>query len=102
MIEMKRMPAGEKEEEEKKRNVEYLERYLKVILNSVEGSLKRELKMVSLELGKIVDIERRMKDQNKDAMWIDEFDTNNWIIQELRAIKEFLEKHVSYITGLIL
>ena len=96
------MPAGEKEEEEKKRNVEYLERYLKVILNSVEGSLKRELKMVSLELGKIVDIERRMKDQNKDAIWIDEFDTNNWIIQELRAIKEFLEQHVSYITGLIL
>jgi hypothetical protein len=102
MIELKRMPAGEKEEEEKKRNVEYLERYLKVILNSVEGSLKRELKMVSLELGKIVDIERRMKDQNKDAIWIDEFDTNNWIIQELRAIKEFLEQHVSYITGLIL
>ena len=95
------MPIGENKEEEKKRNVEYLERYLKVILNRVEGSLQRELKMVSLELEKIVDTERRMKDQNKDAMWIDEFDTNNWIIQELRAIKEFLEKHVSYITGLM-
>ncbi|MDD1777597.1 MAG: hypothetical protein LUQ65_05455 [Candidatus Helarchaeota archaeon] len=95
------MPAGENKEEEKKRNVEYLERYLKVILNRVEGSLQRELKMISLELVKIADTERHMKDQSKDAMWIDEFDTNNWIIQELRAIKEFLEKHVSYITGLM-
>ena len=57
-----------------------------------------------LELVKLADIERRIKDQNKEAkeIWIDEFDTNNWIVQELRAIKEILEKHVSYITGLMI
>ena len=83
----------------KRRDIEYLERYLKVISKKVEGDLKTVLNRVSLELVKLVDLERHIKSQyrNPKDIWIDEFDTNNWTIQELRAIKGFLEQHVSCI-----